>query len=357
MSSRLGLAVPIDGLGLRDGLELALHAEGLGYTDAWSYEVAGSDGFSPLAWLAARSRGLRLGISVIPAFTRPPALLAMSSAGLAELSHGRFVLGLGSSSPNVVERWMGGVHERPLTRLRETVEAVRLALTGDRVTYHGATLRVDDFRLALAPARVPIVLGALGPRMYRLAGAIGDGVVMVFVTAEGTPAILDDFRAGAAQAGRDAAQLDVVAKLFVAADEGLDELRPMLRRFITGYATVPAYNALLRRQGFAEEAEAMLTAWDAGDRKRALDAVTDELLRALIVFGSAEECAARVRAYAEAGVRTPLIAPITGVDDPEERRRRVVNTIVAVGPNGRDGGPTGRGSAPPVDKAPALRLN
>jgi probable F420-dependent oxidoreductase len=332
VSSRLGLAVPIDGLGLQESLELALHAEALGYTDAWSYEVAGSDGFSPLAWLAARSDGLRLGISVVPAFTRPPALLAMSSAGLAELSGGRFVLGLGSSSPNVVGRWMGGVHERPLTRLRETVEAVRLALAGDKVTYHGETVRVDDFRLALAPARVPIVLGALGPKMYRLAGAIGDGVVMVFVTAEGTPAILDDLRAGARDAGRDPAQLDVVAKLFVAVDEDLEELGPMLRRFITGYATVPAYNALLRRQGFQDEADAMITAWDAGDRKRALGAVTDELLRSLIVFGSADECAARVRAFADAGVRTPLLAPITAAGDPDERRRRLVRTVEALAP-------------------------
>lgn len=326
---RLGLAVPIDGLGLRESLEIALHAESGGYTDAWAYEVNGSDGFTPLAWLAARSSTLRLGISVVPAFTRPPALLAMSAASLHELSGGRFVLGLGSSSPNVVERWMGGTYERPLTRVRETVDAVRLVLGGDKVNYQGETVRVDDFRLALPPAAVPIVLGALGPQMYRMVGRIGDGVVTVFNTAAATPALLGDFYAGARESGRDPAALNVVSKLFVAVDEPLEELRPMLQRFITGYGTVPAYNALLSRQGFTAEAAAMASAWADGRRADAAAAVSDELLRALIVCGTADECAAQLAAYVRAGVRTLLIAPITAASG-DERAARLRHTIDAV---------------------------
>ncbi|WP_354699693.1 Putative coenzyme F420-dependent oxidoreductase [Paraconexibacter sp. AEG42_29] len=326
---RLGLAVPIDGLGFTESLELALEAERLGYTDAWAYEVNGSDGFTPLAWLAARSTTLRLGISLVPVFTRPPALLAMSSASLHHLSGGRFVLGLGSSSPNVVDRWMGGEHSRPLTRVRETVEAVRLALSGDKAAYRGTTLRMDDFRLGLPGAQVPIQLGALGPRMYRQAGAIGDGVITVFNTAAATPALLEDFYAGAAEAGRDPSTLDVVSKLFVAVDEDLDDLRPMLQRFLTGYGTVPAYNALLRRQGFAAEASAMADAWADGRRADAMAAVTDELLRALIVCGSAAECAEQLGGFVEAGVRTLLVAPITAATG-DERRARLEHTIEAV---------------------------
>lgn len=329
--ARLGLAVPIDGMGLRESLELAVEAEALGYDDAWSYEVSGTDGFTPLAWLAARTERLRLGISLVPAFHRPPALLGMSSASLQELAGGRFVLGLGSSSPTIVERWMGGVHERPLTRVRETVEALRLVLAGGKVDYDGETVRVDGFRLALPAAQVPVLLGALGPRMHRLAGAVGDGLITVFTTVEATPALLGDFHAGARDAGRDPASLGVVSKQFVAVDEDDEALRAMLRRFVCGYATVPAYNALIARQGFAEEAERMAAAWAEGRREDALAAVTDELLEALIAFGSADRCASRLRAHAGAGVTTLLIAPVTAVRDPVELRRRVRATVEQIG--------------------------
>lgn len=324
---RLALAAPIDGLGFRESLELAVRAERLGYTDAWTYEVTGNDGFSPLGWLAARTERMRLGISLVPAFTRPAALLAMSCASLQELSGGRFVLGLGSSSPTVVERWMGLTHARPLARVRETVQALRLALTAEKTDYSGETLSVADFRLALPPSPTEVMLGALGPKMFSLAGEIGDGVIMVFNTAEATPTLLGDLAAGARAAGRDPAALDVVDKLFVAVDEDDDRLAGMLRRLLVGYATVPAYNALIGRQGFSAEAAAMAEAWAQGDRREALAAVSDELLHALFIFGSAAECTARLERYASAGVRTPLIAPMTAVSDPGERRRRVERTI------------------------------
>jgi probable F420-dependent oxidoreductase len=324
---RLALAVPIDGLTFSESLEIASGAERLGYTDAWSYEVAGGDGFSPLGWLAARTERMRLGISLVPAFTRPPALLAMSCAALQQISGGRFVLGLGSSSPTVVGDWMGLQHGRPRTRVRETVEALQRILSGEKTTYEGATLAVRDFRLALEPSPTPVMLGALGPKMFALAGEIGDGVILVFNAAERTQRLLADAAAGARNAGRDPAQLDVVAKLFVAVDEDSAELKAMLRRLLVGYATVPAYNALLRRQGFVVEAEAMADAWARGERREALAAVSDELLHKLYVFGSAPECAARLEAYAAAGVRTPLIAPTTAATDVDERRRKITRTI------------------------------
>ena len=328
---RLGLAVPLEGLGLLESLELAAGAGSLGYTDVWSYEVSDSDGFTPLAWLASRTDQIRLGISVIPAFTRPPALLAMTSAALQEVSGGRFVLGLGSSAPNVVERWMGGAYERPLTRVRETVEAIRLVLAGGKASYQGETVRVEDFRLALPPASVPIVLGALGPKMRRLAGEAGDGIVTVFNTAESTPELLEDFYDGARASGRDPRSLDVVSKLFVAVDEDDEALREMLRRFITGYATVPAYNRLLAGQGFEAEAARLAEAWADGRRREASEAITDEMLERLIVFGSADECARRLGSYPDAGVTTVIVAPVSAVTDPDERRRRLINTVEQVG--------------------------
>src|SRR6202021_44335 len=100
---------------------------------------------------------MRLGISLVPAFTRPPALLAMSCASLQAISGGRFVLGLGSSSPTVVGNWMGLHHARPVKRVRETVSALQQILTGEKTTYEGDTLIVRDFRLSLDPAPTPVM--------------------------------------------------------------------------------------------------------------------------------------------------------------------------------------------------------
>ncbi|HVW46348.1 MAG TPA: LLM class F420-dependent oxidoreductase [Solirubrobacterales bacterium] len=328
---RLGLAVPIEALGLAETLAVARDAETLGYDDLWTSEVGTVDGFAPLAALAEATTTTRLGLSLAPVFTRPAALLAMSAATLQTIAEGRFVLGLGSSSPAIVERWMGGTYERPLTRVRETVEAVRAMLSGEKVTIEGETIRSHDFRLGLGPTWVPIYIGALGPKMSRLAGEIADGILLSFATAEGAPILLDDFRAGARAAGRDPADLGVQCRVTVSADPDGPELQTMLRRFIVGYGTVPAYNAHLARQGFPAEAAAMAAAWAEGRRADALEAVSENLLRSLIPSGSPAECLERLGAYAAAGIDTVTIEPVSAAPDPAERRTRVRRLIEAIG--------------------------
>lgn len=324
---RLGLAVPLEAIGLRASLDLAREAEALGYDDVWSSEVAGPDGFTPLAALAATTSRVRLGLALAPAFTRPPALLAMSAASLQVVSDGRFVLGLGASSPAIVGRWMGARYVKPRTRVKETVEALRLALSGEKVDYAGATLDVHDFRLALGATWVPIYIGALGPRMFELAGAIGDGVLISLGAAHAVSKLLASFRQGAAGAGRDPGELDVWCRVLVAADEDGPELEQMLRRFLVGYGTVPAYNAHLANQGYEREAAAMAQAWAERRRADAVAAVSDGLLRGLVAYGSAERCVERLRAYRDAGVKTLVVDPVSAAPDPAERHRRVRRTV------------------------------
>jgi alkanesulfonate monooxygenase SsuD/methylene tetrahydromethanopterin reductase-like flavin-dependent oxidoreductase (luciferase family) len=178
------------------------------------------------------------------------------------------------------------------------------------------------------------MIGALGPKMFGLAGEIAAGVITVFNTAEATPALLADLHAGARAGGRDPGALEVVSKLFVAIDEDEGALRAALRRLLTGYGTVPAYNALLARQGYEREAAAMASAWADGRRGDALAAVTDELLERLFVFGSAADCARRLEQYAAAGVTTVLVAPMTVAAEAHprwrgagERRERILHTV------------------------------
>ncbi|MCA1727527.1 MAG: LLM class flavin-dependent oxidoreductase [Actinobacteria bacterium] len=206
---RLGVTPPIEVAGMGPGIDAAVRAESLGYTDVWTAEVGGPDAFSPLGAIAARTEKVRLGVALVPVFTRPPALTAMSAASIQALSGGRFVLGVGSSSPAIVGSWMGQAFEQPVDRVREYVEVLRELLAGKRSRYQGSTLRTEGFRLQIEPgAPVPIHIGALGPRMCRLAGAVADGVLFFLMTPEGCRAALEEVAAGAREAGRDPEQID-----------------------------------------------------------------------------------------------------------------------------------------------------
>src|SRR5206468_157923 len=170
---RWALSVPVDGFTLAEHGELAREAERLGFSDAWSLEVDGVDCFAPLAVVALTTR-LRVGTAIANVYTRGPATLALSAAGIADIAPGRFCLGIGSGSQPVVEAWNGGAFARPATRVRETAQFLRRALAGERVVFRGATFAVDGFRLTKPPvAPVPIHIAALRSGMLRVAGEVG----------------------------------------------------------------------------------------------------------------------------------------------------------------------------------------
>jgi probable F420-dependent oxidoreductase len=331
--TRLGLTPPIEVIGFGPSVDLCSLAETMGYTDVWSAEVNAADAFSPLAAVAVRTHHLRLGTALVPVFTRPPALTAMSAAGLQSLSGGRFVLGVGSSSPAIVAGWMGASYDRPVERVREYVQVLRDLLAGQKVTHAGPGFRLRGFRLGIDPgAPVPVHVGALGPRMCRLAGAVADGVLFFLMTPEGVTAALEHVRAGAEEAGRDPDAIDVFVRLPVAVDEPEELVRFVGRRMLTGYATVPAYNASLARQGFDREAAGIATAWAAGERDRATELFSDEMFGQLFATGDADACRRRVEAYRAAGVKTPVLMPVSVAGSAEERVERVTAIVEALAP-------------------------
>jgi probable F420-dependent oxidoreductase len=297
---RLGLSVPLD-VPLRELPALARRAEELGYTDAWSMESNGLDGFTPLAAAAAVTERMRLGTAIIPAWTRPAGLLAMHAAALAELAPGRFVLGLGSSTPVVVEQWLGVPFSRPLSRTREAALAVRALLAGERV---------GGMRLARPPREqtVAIYVAALGPRMLRMAGEVASGVVFYLVGPRLMPQLLADV-------GR---EVDSVARLAVFAGEGA-EARAAARRSLLSYILVPYYARSLTRQGFGEEVAAAGEAWRTGDRAGAAGQVSDAMLDELLLIGAPDRIADRLQAYRAAGLRTPVLAFASLGSDPGAR--------------------------------------
>src|SRR5262245_19090931 len=212
------LAVPLDGFTLAEHGSLAREAEALGYTDAWSFESDGLDCFTPLAPVALATT-MRLATPIANVYTRGPATLAMSAAGIAELAPGRFCLGIGAGSQPIVEGWNGDRFERPATRVREMIHVLRRALAGERVVFKGETLSVDGFRLTRPPARaIPIHVAALRAGMLRVAGEVADGAILNWLSAADVPRSIEVVREAAARAGRDPGAVEITARLLINVD-------------------------------------------------------------------------------------------------------------------------------------------
>ena len=299
---RQGLTIPFAGVSLPDHEPLLRRADALGYHDLWSGEATGYDGFTPLALAAAWTERARLGTGVVNPYTRGPALLAQSAAALADASAGRFVLGIGSSSDRIVERWNGIPFEKPLTHVREAVAGLRPVFAGER----GA----GGFKLeAPPPEPIPIYVAALRGRMLRLAGEVGDGAWVNFLPLSAAEQVVGEVRAGEQAAGREPGSVDIVCRLFnvpAPPEEGL----PFVRFMFAAYATVPVYAEYFRWLGFADQIDPMVEAWEGGDRKRAVELVPEDLARDVFVFGGPDEQRERLAAFAAKGITTLCLTPI-----------------------------------------------
>lgn len=307
VQSRLGFTIPVTPFNVRESCDLAREAEARGYTDAWSAEVNGADGFASATAVGVTTNELRIGCAIIPIYTRPAALIAMGAATAQSASGGRFCLGLGASSPVIVEQWMGQAFEAPVARMRETIDAVRAALDGEKLSVEGRTLRSRGFKLESAPAdRVPIFVAALGPQMRRLAVERADGIALFLGTEEGV------------RLTREAApELELVERIFCFVDQDRSQVRDACRWLFAPYLAVPGYNRFIAEQGFEAEAESAKTAWASGDRKGAIAALSDRLVDSLAISGSAQDCRDRLQALRGAGLDTPIVALLsTSMDKP-----------------------------------------
>lgn len=325
---RLGLTIPGGDFTNTHLAEIVRTADRCGYTDGWSYESFSSDAFAPIAAAAMLTERMRFGCAIIPVFTRPAPLIAMSAVTVNELAGGRFILGLGISTPNIVEQWMGVPFNKPVTQVRETVEALRGIFRGEKVTMSGAKVKMNGFRLDLPITHPPkIYLGAQGAKMLRIAGEIGDGLITNFITPETVGPMLDETRDGMRAAGKDPATLDVVCRIMCAVDEDEALARTLFRRALTSYVTVPQYNKFFREIGYEKEAATAIDSWNAGDRRKALETIPDDMVDKIFVFGSADKCRKRLDDYARAGITTTALQFSSFAKTPEERRANILRSI------------------------------
>lgn len=299
MASRWGLTLPLPSLPLAAHREHVERAEAAGYTDLWSGETAGPDGFTPLALAAAWTERVRLGTGVVGVFTRGPALLAQQAAALADASGGRFALGLGASSDRIVAGWNAIPFERPLSKVSGTVDFLTTALAGERTS--------TGFKLEQPPSSPPpIVLAALRGKMLRLAVEKAAGAFTNFLPLRG----LEKVRAELADPP---AGFELLCRFFCLPGQR-KEVEPLARFMFASYVSVPVYAAFYRWLGYGDEIGEMCDAWAARDRERALAAAPWELIEDTFVFGEPEAMRERLGRFVAGGVTLPILTPITTPD-------------------------------------------
>ncbi len=297
-----GMTIPFDGVPLHEQRDWIVELADLGYTDVWSSEANGADGFTPLALSSVWAPSLRLGSAIVPSFTRGPATLAQCVATLADAAPGRVAFGIGTSSNVIVERWNDIAFTEPFKKTRDTVRFLRQALTGEKVKADYDTFSVKGFKLGLVPEQQPkILVAALRQGMLRMAGREGDGAIVNWLGA-------DDVTTVAPYVHEGGADKEVVARIFVAPTTDRDQVMTMGRFAIAAYLTVPVYAEFHRWLGRQEMLQPMWDLWANGDRKGALEAIPDELVDTLIVHGSPEACREHIARYQANGITTPALA-------------------------------------------------
>jgi probable F420-dependent oxidoreductase len=295
MASRWGLTLPLPGISLAAHEEHVKRAEASGYTDLWSGETAGPDGFTPLALSAAWTERARLGTGIVGVFQRGPALLAQEAAALASASDGRFVLGLGSSSDRIVEGWNGIPFEKPLSKVRETLGFLQTALAGERTE--------TGFKLETPPVeRVPIVLAALRGKMLELAVERADGAFTNFLPLGGLPQVV-------AQLDGAPDGFELLCRFFCLPGER-EQVEPVARFMFSSYITVPVYTEFYRWLGYGDQIDPMVAAWEAKDRQRAAELAPWELIEDMFIFGSPEQMKERLGEFVAGGITLPIVTPI-----------------------------------------------
>jgi alkanesulfonate monooxygenase SsuD/methylene tetrahydromethanopterin reductase-like flavin-dependent oxidoreductase (luciferase family) len=300
---------------LEAGFERGPWAEEAGYDDVWLPDGEGfEDPIALAAALGVATRRIRLCTGVVPVFNRATPVLATGVVAAEHRAPGRFVLGLGISTVNMIDRWYGLAFEKPLTRMRETVALLRILLRGEKSAYAGKTVRSHGFRLRELPtAPVPIHLAAMGTPMLELAGEIADGVVLNdFTTLDRLPWVLERLDAGAKRSGRRVEDLEIVHRRAIRVAETPEELRDALEYFrgvVAFYGSAPAYQQGLVALGYERAVEEIRAGYAARDRARTMRAIDDELVARIFTFGSAERCRAFLAEHFAGGIDTIAVSP------------------------------------------------
>ena len=314
-----------DGAPFSDTVALTTAADRFGVDYAWSAEAWGMETIAPLAHLSAVTENIKLGTGIVQISARVPAMTAMTALTMAMVSDDRFCLGLGVSGPQVVEGLHGASFAKPLGRLKEYTEIVRMGISGERLVYDGEHYVLPRpggegkaLKLGCPPKPdLPIYLATLGPKSLEYTGEAADGWLGTSFVPEHANIFFDPIRAGAEKANRSLADIDLqVGGSFEVSDD-IDSLieryRPSLAFVLGGMGSAKTnfYNQAYSRAGYGDAAEEVQRLWVGGDKAAAASAVPEDLVLSANLIGDESMVKARIQAHVDAGVDT-LRLGITG---------------------------------------------
>ena len=303
-------------------VDYTVAADTMGVDYVWSAEAWGMDAVVPLAYLAAKTQHIKLGTGIMQISSRVPPMIAMTAQSLRTVSNNRFVLGLGVSGPQVVEGLHGASFAKPLSRLRECVDIIKLGLASERIAYEGKHYVLPrpggegkPIRLSQPPqADLPIYLATLGPKAMEMTGELANGWLGTSFMPEQADIFLEPLLRGLAKSGRTLADIDVQVRGSLEIDDDVERLiearRPAMAFTLGGMGSAKTnfYNDAFKRAGYAEAAEEVQALWVSGDKEAAIRAVPDEMVLKTNLIGTREMIVERIKAYAAAGVTTLRIS-------------------------------------------------
>lgn len=304
-------------------VDAAVMAEARGFGCVWKGESNSRDPMVLLSAMAARTSTLDLGTAIYHIFGRTPVSLAIQAAAFNELSDGRLVLGLGVGNP-IIAGWHGETFDRPLARLREYIEILRAAYSGERVPdYEGEFYKTSrSFKLAFTPPEAPLRLwiAALGPQMARLAGRLSDGILINLANPPMITDILASFHEGARLAGRDPAELTAVTKVRVSLHDDPDRARWALKKVLTFYSLQAGYSDMLCRMGWTEVVDNVQHLHRTEGFAAARSSIPDEMIDDVPMYAgsSLDALPAKLAAYEKAGSTRCVVAYVPA-DDARQR--------------------------------------
>ncbi len=314
------------GFDKRELIECVRAADACGYDSFWMPEAWERDAFTILTELALNTERIHLGTGIINVFSRSPALIAMSAATLDEISGGRFRLGLGTSGARVIEDLHGVGYSKPLTRLKEAIQIIRLLLAGQRVDFDGECFQLRRFKLGFKPMRadIPVYVAALTPKSLRQIGEIADGWLPTHWPRARLEDGIAEIRTGAEAVHRDPSRIEIAPFMNVIVSDDLTKARNQARLPLAYYAGGMGnyYHDALARLGFGAEVDRIRELWQAGRHKNAIAAVTDEMVDAIAICGTLESCRARLDEMCGFGATMPLV-PVPAEGNTSEKYRLI----------------------------------
>jgi F420-dependent oxidoreductase-like protein len=315
-------------------IEFAIMAEELGYDSIWVPEMWGRDAFSIMTLLSIHTLKIGIASGVVSVFSRTPAAIASAIATIDEISGGRVILGLGTSGPAVIENWHGVQFEQPLERTKEYVQIIRLILSGSKANYVGKVFKLKDFRLMFEPIRkeIPIFIASLGPKNVRMTAEIADGWIPYLVPIESIKKIaeselFDPLRI----AGRTEREFRIAPYFPACVSDDPEEskrvVRDLIAYYVGGMGTY--YARSLSRWGFEEEAKTIRDAWSSGNKSKAAQGVTSNLLSTVAIAGTRAEALGKLEEIRSLGT---FVLPIL-LFPPKATRKMVLDTMTALAPS------------------------